>query len=375
MKNFATFVVLLLTAIPSAWSQISVTNATFAAPGDVFEVAQDLDITPFTVTPASATVQTWDYSTLSPDLTRQETIIDASTDPVAAEYFPTADIVAPYVDGLITFYAQINANDIRAVGGSINLFGFNLPLALQQPYFLREAPITYNSNSDHTAAFGFDAPVSAIPGLDTILQDLVPIPFATIDSFRIQLNINSTSNVDAFGKLTLPNMPTTDVLRIHRTDELGYGIAAHVTTFLGGFWVDVPTTEIPIPTTVNTYEFRDATHHDALLTAQVPPVLDSVASVSYRYVATPAVGLAAPTQQTTLQLSPNPTQNYCTLVLPPNAQQIVVNDLSGKTLQQITPTANAATYLLDVSNYPTGSYCVVVTAPQHYAVQQLIVSK
>ena len=131
MKKLFAFFLLLFTA--PLWAQITISNTTFAAPGDVYQVAQDLDITPFTVTEPSSTAQTWDYSTLSADATREETIIDASTDPVATENFPSADIVSPYVSGTLTFYAQINTNSIEAVGSNLNVLGFSLPLALIQP--------------------------------------------------------------------------------------------------------------------------------------------------------------------------------------------------------------------------------------------------
>jgi hypothetical protein len=357
MKKLFAFFLLLFTA--PLWAQITISNTTFAAPGDVYQVAQDLDITPFTVTEPSSTAQTWDYSTLSADATREETIIDASTDPVATENFPSADIVSPYVSGTLTFYAQINTNSIEAVGSNLNLLGFSLPLALIQPYVLRQAPITYNSSDNNTASFGLDLPVSAIPGLDTTLQNLNPIPFTTVDSFRVLLNINTNYVVDAFGKLTLPNMPTADVLRIKRTDALGYTVAVHVASFIGGFWVDLPLGDLPIPTETVTYEFRDAIHHDALLTASTIPVTGAVSTVSYRYVEAPAIGInPVSTQLNQVNIAPNPTTGLCQIQTQTLANTIRVTSLAGKTIMEFTP--QSTNLKIDLSGHPKGIYLVEV---------------
>lgn len=357
MKKLFVFFLLLFTA--PLWAQITISNTTFAAPGDVYQVAQDLDITPFTVTDPSSTAQTWDYSTLSADATREETIIDASTDPVAIENFPSADIVSPYVSGTLTFYAQINTNSIEAVGSNLNLLGFSLPLALIQPYVLRQAPITYNSSDNNTASFGLDLPVSAIPGLDTTLQNLNPIPFTTVDSFRVLLNINTNYVVDAFGKLTLPNMPTADVLRIKRTDALGYTVAVHVASFIGGFWVDLPLGDLPIPTETVTYEFRDAIHHDALLTASTIPVTGAVSTVSYRYVEAPAIGInPVSTQLNQVNIAPNPTTGLCQIQTQTLANTIRVTSLAGKTIMEFTP--QSTELKIDLSGHPKGIYLVEV---------------
>ncbi len=357
MKKLLVFFLLLHYA--SLWAQITISSTTFAAPGDVYQVAQDLDITPFTVTEPSSTAQTWDYSTLSADATREETIIDASTDPVATENFPSADIVSPYVSGTLTFYAQINTNSIEAVGSNLNLLGFSLPLALIQPYVLRQAPITYNSSDNNTASFGLDLPVSAIPGLDTTLQNLNPIPFTTVDSFRVLLNINTNYVVDAFGKLTLPNMPTADVLRIKRTDALGYTVAVHVASFIGGFWVDLPLGDLPIPTETVTYEFRDAIHHDALLTASTIPVTGAVSTVSYRYVEAPAIGInPVSTQLNQVNIAPNPTTGLCQIQTQTLANTIRVTSLAGKTIMEFTP--QSTNLKIDLSGHPKGIYLVEV---------------
>lgn len=357
MKKLLVFFLLLHYA--SLWAQITISSTTFAAPGDVYQVAQDLDITPFTVTEPSSTAQTWDYSTLSADATREETIIDASTDPVATENFPSADIVSPYVSGTLTFYAQINTNSIEAVGSNLNVLGFSLPLALIQPYILRQAPITYNSSDNNTASFGLDLPVSAIPGLDTTLQNLNPIPFTTVDSFRVLLNINTNYVVDAFGKLTLPNMPTADVLRIKRTDALGYTVAVHVASFIGGFWVDLPLGDLPIPTETVTYEFRDAIHHDALLTASTIPVTGAVSTVSYRYVEAPAIGInPVSTQLNQVNIAPNPTTGLCQIQTQTLANTIRVTSLAGKTIMEFTP--QSTNLKIDLSGHPKGIYLVEV---------------
>jgi hypothetical protein len=357
MKKLLVFFLLLHYA--SLWAQITISSTTFAAPGDVYQVAQDLDITPFTVTEPSSTAQTWDYSTLSADATREETIIDASTDPVATENFPSADIVSPYVSGTLTFYAQINTNSIEAVGSNLNVLGFSLPLALIQPYVLRQAPITYNSSDNNIASFGLDLPVSAIPGLDTTLQNLNPVPFTTVDSFRVLLNINTNYVVDAFGKLTLPNMPTADVLRIKRTDALGYTVAVHVASFIGGFWVDLPLGDLPIPTETVTYEFRDAIHHDALLTASTIPVTGAVSTVSYRYVEAPAIGInPVSTQLNQVNIAPNPTTGLCQIQTQTLANTIRVTSLAGKTIMEFTP--QSTNLKIDLSGHPKGIYLVEV---------------
>lgn len=371
MKKIAVVIAALLTT--PLWAQITINNTTFAAPGDVYQVAQDLDITPFVITDPSPIAQTWDFSALAADATRQETIVDAATDATAAEYFPAADIVSPYVDGTITFYAQINANSIEAIGSSLNLFGANLPLSLVQPYILRQAPITYNSTNNYTASFGLDASVSAIPGLDTTLQNLNPIPFTTVDSFRVRLNINTNYLVDAFGKLTLPNMPTADVLRIKRTDELGYTVSVHVTSFIGGFWVDLPLGDLPIPTQSITYEFRDAIHHDALVTASVPPVVNTVSTVSFRYVETPAVGITPPTPNSKITVVPNPTTGICQIQTPTLANTIRVTNLSGKTIVELVPQSTQTK--IDLSDHPKGIYLVEVINDNKIVIEKIILGR
>lgn len=343
--------ILLLTLFPlMAYSQVVITNATFPTPGDTYPIAQDADTQPFTVTPAGMN-QVWDYTSLNADLVRQDTFVTAMGDPVAVANFPSADIIVPYVQGTLTFYADIQSSRVEAVGSSLNLLGFNLPLALEKPYVLRHAPISYGYSDVDTAYYGLKLAVSDIPGLDTILQDLVPIPFATLDSFKVRLIIRSNVVADAYGKLTLPNMLTTDVLRTQRTDALDYGVQVHVVTLFGDFWFDVPALpEIPIPTETITYEYRDNTHGDPLLSATVLPVVNTVGTVSFHYQA-PAVGINLESLSVAIA-SPNPTANYISLPDGSGFGIRQINNAAGQMLA-IFP---SQTQQISVADYPNGIY-------------------
>ena len=235
----------------SAFSQITVTNATFPVAGDSLKTATDLSPGGIQITPPGGPYS-WDFTSLSAD-TRLVTVFSAAQEGAAYASYPDADLVVIAAAGVETYYqSSASTFDLLGISGSGLVEGFPIETDLEftPPMTERYAPLNFiDSHIDESSLF-YAISTAEIP--DEILDSL-GVPTGLLDSVRFRLNITRNTLVDAYGTITIPG-GSYEVLREKRTDFSESRIEIH--TILG--WTDI-TDLIPIGDfgfdTVITYQF------------------------------------------------------------------------------------------------------------------------
>ncbi len=210
MKKILLSCIIGLFGILNLHAQISITNATFPIVGD--KLYMGVDTFPYLfVTPPSATAQTWDYSLYTHYIDTIE-VKNASEGTVASE-FPGADILIPFEGG--EGYAKVYNDSIEILGyyGSpVSLIPSLDVVVPFTPAATTQRVLEFGSIYTDDAYFELEIAGSQIPpGTD------LPVDPSDIDSARIEVTINLTEEVDAFGTMTTPT-GTYDVLRLRQTE-------------------------------------------------------------------------------------------------------------------------------------------------------------
>lgn len=247
-------------------AQINITNIIFYDAGDTIVQNIDNDATHAFITPASNVAQTWNFSQLKADSKSRDTIKGISSSDTILKYFPTAVLKQPF-QTLGTEYIEIISTEVRGLGISANFFGLNFIQPYNGKRTIQFAPITLNTKKSSTSSVNFGLSVAAIPFLDTLIKNFVPIPGATIDSIRISLVTKADFIADAYGKLTTP-YETIDVLRVKQENKTSTKIEAKAKILLFSIWQDISgLLPIPLPRdTTYTYLFYSNKVKDPIVT-------------------------------------------------------------------------------------------------------------
>lgn len=217
-------------------AQITVTNATFPAPGDTLRTV--IDANPNVNLQSPGEDLTWNFSSLDGPVF-ERIILDASLGANFVE-FPDATIMTGQTPLAETYY-QTTATEYTSLGYSgQDPIGFGLDVAFKNtpPLVERVSPLDYNDNNNSTSNVSIPFAWDDLP---TILTDSLPLPAGiNPDSIKIEVSTTRTETVDAWGKVILP-VGTYDVLRARRIDVTQTGVLALVPTFPGlpSVWVDV----------------------------------------------------------------------------------------------------------------------------------------
>lgn len=253
MKSFFTpFLVLSLLLATSSIEmrgQVVLTAADMPSIGTSKTVART-DATGLNLGTASATAQTWDFSSLSGGTTEEVSFTDAATEPAVGEFAGATMARTGGIGSLLGVsleFSGVSLNDIvgtgfyskdadgtvynHGVNATLNIMGVDLGnqnLNLSTPdIFLK--PLPYGEQVENTA----------------ILEELIPVPIVPGLNAALNIEIGKTIEADAFGTLTMPGNRNYEVIRYHEF------IGAHVV--LSAVIINVDTS-----VATNTYRFLTA---------------------------------------------------------------------------------------------------------------------
>ena len=224
--------------------QITISNIIFYEVGDT--IFQNIDNNPAhsKITPASANKQYWNFSQLKADRLKRDTIHGIKPGDTIKKYFPTAILTQPF-QNFGTEYIDITSTEVRGLGLDASFLG----IRFIQPYIgkriIQFAPISLNTAKSSNSSATFAINLAAIPFLSQLIQNLIPIPGATIDSIRLNLNTKSDFIADAYGELITP-FDTIEVLRVRQENKTSTKIEGKVKILIFSTWQDV-STFLPIP--------------------------------------------------------------------------------------------------------------------------------
>lgn len=188
----------LLVAAGVASAQITLTQSDFASVGDTVFLATDITITGTNVGTASATAQTWDFTSFSIEGFDTLLFVSPASAPGGSDY-PTAN-VALITGQTSTFFNKTAASvEILGNGGAAAGLGFSAPY--NPTYNILNFPTTYGSSISATS--GFD--VTEFIGIDTIVdfQPFVSNLHVMVDSIRFKREMDVNLDFDAHGTVNL----------------------------------------------------------------------------------------------------------------------------------------------------------------------------
>lgn len=186
----------------SAWAQITVTDADVVSIGDTRYMADNGTNNP-SIAPGSTGNQTWDFSTMTPDYIDTLAFIDPASTQYASS-FPNANLALEFDGEFI--YLMNNASGLYLVGYG---FGGSTFSAMEQ---WTQWPLNYGDV--------FSSSVT----IDSIFPNNI-MPFPGADIIRYKKDSTISSEVDAWGDITIPG-GTFPSLRVKResgsTDSVFY---------------------------------------------------------------------------------------------------------------------------------------------------------
>lgn len=285
MKTKALFFIMLMSI--GSFAQIIVDSDDVVSIGDTRYLATD-DSPDASIAPGNAGAnQTWDFSALNAESIETAEFLDPTGTPYATD-FPDATLAFPIDVGY--GYLVNSANGLTLLG-----FGFGGE-AIQLNEVWAEWPMEYENT------FGWEL------NIDTIVENTF-LPFPGADILRVKKDTANTSEVDAWGSLTIP-MGTFEALRVKKTastiDTIWYK------AFPTAYDVEtVGTTFSPADITISvldTVHFTGLGYHNATEVSEVTYLANGTTSNggfaygndashvfteagTYYYVCTPHVGM------------------------------------------------------------------------------------
>jgi hypothetical protein len=231
------------------------------------------------------------------------------------------------------------------------------------PLELQYAPITLNTKTTNTSAFGFKFNTNSVPQLDSIIE--AQLPFGQVDSLRFSFTSTRKDTADAYGSLSVPGATYANVLRVKQTDFRDQKVEVLVVIpFVGGNWVDISQVAGgALPgigqDTIVAYHFIDNSKHYPVAIADMKKdgTIEQIQYLRGSFTDTETIfGDAA------LHISPNPAQNYCIVQasnLPKGTYKVKLTTLLGQFVQaNVLPTDGLLR--VDTSNLPRGTYLISI---------------
>lgn len=219
----------------------------------------------------------WDFSMLqSPFINK--IVFTSPTTHKTASGFETAT-TAHKTDLLTTFFQESEESfNLLGVSGADPLdFGINLDIRYFPPLPERYAPLQYGDQREAESAASVPFSVDQLP--TEILERLPIVP----DSLRIRINITRLSNVDAHGRVLLPDGVYYTALREKRTEIRHINLDAKLGIFP---WQDisalVPGTEALGTLETVSYHFYNSGSKEAIASVIMDPNDNTPLSILYK---------------------------------------------------------------------------------------------
>jgi hypothetical protein len=319
-------------------SQITISATYFPSAGDTLRTvtATAQTTAPIRMTPASATQQIWDYSTLrrtARGVTTQS-FADAATDTAAQRAFSGVDLLTkqgPIQPQIACYNKTTTRFELMGYKG-LRLQTLNLDLNPTFTPFIaqRRAPLTYNTGNNKVR-YTFSMPFGTNILPDSLLKLL---PFQP-DSIRVDFVSTWTDKVDAWGTIKIPG-GTFEVLRERRfiVDETRVQMKFN----LFRVWTDITdllfstAPGVPVQDTTVSYHFWSNGVKEPIAVVTVNPLTDSATLVEYKYFPiTPIENVVS--NDFKIKLYPNPVSSEFYLDLVPAGQFVLtLSDMTGKIL-------------------------------------------
>lgn len=210
-------------------AQITVTNETFPAVGDILKTVSATNVEGLVMTPAGDD-QFWDFSNIQTNAVSELNYVGVN-EGENAMFFPTANLLITDEQGENYFeVSDQTVNFLGFSGGDPTGFGVELVALLDPPLTEARAPLTYLDFDSYSSETNIPFAADAIPG--GILDSLPLSP----DSLRIRVMVDRTDLIDAWGTIKIPGNKEYEVIRRKRV-ELS---ETRLDIKLGIFpWVDV----------------------------------------------------------------------------------------------------------------------------------------
>ncbi len=293
-KIIALFCFLVMAQI--SFGQITLTNASFPSVGDSAYAINDslaVGINPGT---ASASAQTWNFTSLQTHTFDTTIIINPSTTPSAAS-FPTANLAVIQGPGAFGYLTKTTAK-VDLIGFAGNFFGMPLDIHYVTPETVAKSGMTYNTN--YATNGSFQVQVSGA---------MVGQP--TFDSIRFTSSSDVTNVFDAFGTVNTPS-GSYPCLRQKQTSINNQVVDVKISIGPLSFWQN------GISNTIDTsvsYMYVDDLSMAPVAQVDMDSTSSTVNSASYRTRIHTAAGIQQLQSLSLFNVFPNPAVDQFKLVV------------------------------------------------------------
>lgn len=363
MKKNILFLILAIMS-SNLVAQITVTNATFPAPGDTLRTVIDTDPNINLLEPGEDL--TWNFTFLNGPVF-ENIILDASQGASFAD-FPNATIMTGQTP-LAETYFQTTATSYTALGYSgQDPIGLGLEVAFKNtpPLVERVSPLNYdddnNSSSFVSVPFAWD-------DLPTELTDSLPLPpDISPDSIAIEVSTTRIETVDAWGKVVLP-VGTYEVLRVRRLDMTDASVKALIPTFPGfpSIWIDVtsflgPANSLLGGDTTLTYRYYNDESKEPIAIIRADPIDETPVNAEYKSADPNTVSvIKLYDKKPNVYAYPNPAIDqvrFDVMNIPNGKYDLNIYNILGVKIwsKEYNFTNSADTIQLDINNFKKGTY-------------------
>jgi hypothetical protein len=288
-KNILLFIFAIVSS--SLIAQITVTNATFPAPGDTLRTVIDAEPNINLQDPGEDL--TWNFSFLDGPVF-ENIILDPdqganfATFPNATFMTGQTPLAERYFQTTTTTYTSLGYSGQDPIGLGLDVAFMNTP-----PLVERISPLNYDDDNNSSSFVSVPFAWSDLPAMFT---DSLPLP-TTPDSIAIEVTTTRTETVDAWGKVILP-VGTYDVLRVRRLDITETSVQALVPTLPGfpAIWVDVTgflggISPLLGGDTTLTYRYYNDESKEPIAIITADPITDAPTNAQYKSTDPNTVGI------------------------------------------------------------------------------------
>jgi hypothetical protein len=373
-------------------AQITLNQADFGSPGDVFYQAFDGTAGELNLGTASATAQNWNFTTLTIDQLDTLNFVIPANAPGGID-FPNASVALLTGPNTALFFNN-TPNAVQVLGNGAGAGGFGFSAPFNPPFNLLTYPTTYGANSSQN--YSFD--ITNYIGLDTTADvPIVGTLVIQLDSIRIKRDAQININFDAFGNLALPigtfnslralNVQTNNdstfayllqpvsipLFNINLTagwNIITNDIAAAISVVAPGIFVG-NTTGVTVE---KSYDWFTNNKDYLLCSVRVDSATASIPQ-SARYLSDP-IFLSNPEMELIDggYVYPNPTGQYLSFSGLPQGftGMVVMTDMTGRVMQKASVSSNEP---ISIEELPSGLYAVSVISQDGKLVLQDKVQK
>lgn len=327
----------------NAFAQITVTDTDLIDVGDIIYQATDT-VPGSIISPGnSGANQTWDFSSLQVMELDTLEFISPSGTPFASMH-PTANLCLDDDDEFL--YIQKTASGVLIVGTDA------IPITLP----LLPLPLTYGMSQSFGPTVVLDTAMANSFFPDSIALFMTSGQAQQLDSFGVQIEIQTDFDVDAYGIVSIP-LGTYDVLRLRTNQITTTNFFGYCTdTLFGGTgsgWYPMPSQIFPTEVEVIT-SYQWWTNNSAVRFAVAEMNIDSVGNVEdVSFLTIPQTSSVSNLESIKVNVYPNPT----------STDIMITTDLTNCSYNLIDVKGSKLLYnefnnsiIINLSSYPSGIY-------------------